>query len=409
MCGIGFSLITRNALNRDGYTRNYIDGMKELLSRRGPDDTEILNVIAEHYNLSFVASVLHIQGDSVAKQPFVDIDGNILLWNGEIFSGLSTEDSLDILSDTVHISLMMRNCLNGMTFPVDDSLSDASKAISLLFSPLCGPFAFIYYYKKADALFYGRDRFGRRSLLQSIFHNLDGDGQPIFSVCSVGVNDMMSQPTIGDEEESGSPGWAEVPVTGIFALQLNKTTGFCQESSNDLSISIPVPVLIPWDLSTVRLGRFGSSSHSLHSQLTSSSIPSAEKLFNALLLAVQCRVRALRAPARRSLTSPEVVSEGDECRIGVLFSGGIDSVVLAAFLHLSLDSESRYEEPIDLINVTFEGPIPVDDDLVLKSNTSRLGEDKAPDRMAAILALSELQVGRILTLVYKPFVSFLTS
>ena len=40
------------------------------------------------------------------------------------------------------------------------------------------------------------------------------------------------------------------------------------------------------------------------------------------------------------------------CRVGVLFSGGIDSVVLAALLHLCMDDA---QEPIDLINVAFTG------------------------------------------------------
>ena len=39
------------------------------------------------------------------------------------------------------------------------------------------------------------------------------------------------------------------------------------------------------------------------------------------------------------------------CKVGILFSGGIDSVLLAALLHEILPMD----EPIDLLNVTFDG------------------------------------------------------
>ena len=34
-------------------------------------------------------NVLHLRGDDIAKQPIQDDDGNILTWNGEIFSGMN--------------------------------------------------------------------------------------------------------------------------------------------------------------------------------------------------------------------------------------------------------------------------------------------------------------------------------
>ena len=87
--------------------------------------------------------------------------------------------------------------------------------------------------------------------------------------------------------------------------------------------------------------------------------------------------------------------------VGVLFSGGIDSVLLAALLHRVLSS---YEDEklsscellpgrdtsalaIDLINVTFDKPQTLNGD-----QSSLGGGTVSPDRAASVAALSELQV-----------------
>jgi hypothetical protein len=62
--------------------------IRQLLASRGPNcfrETTVNNALWE---LHFAASVLWLQGKEAAHQPVVDSDGNILLWNGDIFSGL---------------------------------------------------------------------------------------------------------------------------------------------------------------------------------------------------------------------------------------------------------------------------------------------------------------------------------
>lgn len=48
--------------------------------------------------MRFHASVLHMRGDVVTSQPFVSKDGDVLLWNGEIFDGLEVRPGLSCLS-----------------------------------------------------------------------------------------------------------------------------------------------------------------------------------------------------------------------------------------------------------------------------------------------------------------------
>ena len=42
------------------------------------------------------ASVLHLRGDNLSKQPLQDNKGNILAWNGEIFSGLKVRNFIQL-------------------------------------------------------------------------------------------------------------------------------------------------------------------------------------------------------------------------------------------------------------------------------------------------------------------------
>jgi hypothetical protein len=67
--------------------------------------------------------------------------------------------------------------------------------------------------------------------------------------------------------------------------------------------------------------------------------------------------------------------------VGVLFSGGIDSVVLAAVLHLAL--EPYPELPIELINVTFEPPVQTADASPGGSDTSILPESTLCDEASS--------------------------
>ena len=44
--------------------------------------------VNEDLVLLLIGSTLHIRGSSVTEQPLKDSNGNVLLWNGEIFAGI---------------------------------------------------------------------------------------------------------------------------------------------------------------------------------------------------------------------------------------------------------------------------------------------------------------------------------
>lgn len=95
--------------------------------------------------------VLHLRGQKVI-QPKED-DGNLLLFNGEIFGG-EYYDQLDGGNDTGFLSNALSN-------------AQSQEEILHIISCIHGPFAFIYWKKSLQRLYYGRDVLGRRSLLRS--------------------------------------------------------------------------------------------------------------------------------------------------------------------------------------------------------------------------------------------------
>lgn len=60
------------------------------LCNRGPDgnSTETID-LSDNESALFMGHVLHLRGDKMADQPAKDSEGNLLLWNGEIFSGIN--------------------------------------------------------------------------------------------------------------------------------------------------------------------------------------------------------------------------------------------------------------------------------------------------------------------------------
>jgi len=130
--------------------------------------------------------------------------------------------------------------------------------------------------------------------------------------------------------------WDEITVEGIFVV--------------DLSLPIYKVSCIPWPLGRLRLGRGPACITDNFTSLDDMELSS--QFLDILRRAVMRRCNVLKRRSACSLHSSSVYSEDVQscCSIGVLFSGGIDSVLLAAVLHQCLDEG----ESIDLINVTFD-------------------------------------------------------
>ncbi|CAM2719075.1 unnamed protein product, partial [Rotaria socialis] len=282
------------------------------LNARGPDFQTQHGPISLTSNLyvTFAVSVLALRGYKQQQQPFIDEDGNILLLNGEIYEGalqISADDN-----DGVVLSQHLKRCSTDID-------------ICNLISALEGCFAFIYFQKKTNSLYYGRDRLGRRSLLYSTETDPPSNIKMILS--SVQLNNLS--------------------YTELDSNILHKLTVI--EADHTFKIDF-----IPYvNRSIDRIVR--DPPDTLLNELESNSeFQTVSKIFlNQLQNAVQRRVINIPSLCRQCKQfADSILRPLDGCqhaKLAILFSGGIDSTVLAALV----DRVLPINEPIDLLNVAF--------------------------------------------------------
>ncbi|KAF4662557.1 Asparagine synthetase domain-containing protein 1 [Perkinsus chesapeaki] len=282
MCGICFTIngaadassIPASFTFEDHSAAQRLPPIEELLRCRGPDDFGTYETHFGDLTLKFSAAVLHMRGDAGAVHQPCESEEYVFLWNGELFNDECFVESGK--SDTLEVFRRLRGC----------------EDVPAVLDGLKGPFAFVFFDRGKGELWFGRDRFGRRSLL---FTNDPARG---LSVCSVGSTSAECQV-------------AEVPAKGtIYRLDLGS-----------LKIrEIPYPSGVCY-----RQESFWSSEVN--------GTGTAEEFLAILRRAVSRRVRMLDHPGP----------------IGVLFSGGVDSTALAA---LALEESSRN---VDLLTASVDG------------------------------------------------------
>ncbi|XP_062045047.1 asparagine synthetase domain-containing protein 1 isoform X2 [Lepus europaeus] len=356
MCGICCSV----SFSVEHCRKDLKEDLLYNLKRRGPDSSKQLFKCDMNYQCVFSGHVLHLRGVLTA-QPVEDERGNVFLWNGEVFSGIKVEE-------TENDTQIMFNYLSSCKSESD---------IMSLFSDVQGPWSFIYYQASSHSLWFGRDFFGRRSLLWH-FNTLDKS----FCLSSVGPQ------TSGVANQ-----WQEVPASGIFRIDLQSAamakhvrlqlypwecisrenaTEECDKSLAHASAALPTFVSVVANEAKLHLGTpisplnmtLPQAPLATHCSSISSIPPSretlqvsltdghmkevVEKFIDVLSVAVKRRVLCLQ---RDENPVPNgVLKTGDrKANVAILFSGGIDSMVIATLA----DRHIPLGEPIDLLNVAF--------------------------------------------------------
>ena len=172
--------------------------LKQRLCRRGPDhlgelDTQT-NTEKGTVSLSFTSAVLALRGGHLAVQPLVDSrTGSILCWNGEAWNiGHGLVEGND--GETVFDLLTSRTS----SLSAFDSVNSVLETIQ----SISGPFAFVYFDKVHELLYFGRDCLGRRSLLLNV----------------ESINTIVQFSSIAGTI-CGS--WREVEADGIYVLAIS--------------------------------------------------------------------------------------------------------------------------------------------------------------------------------------------
>lgn len=161
--------------------------LRTRLVNRGPDHLGQYDLPADSsrdWSLGFTSTVLALRGSALVEQPLVNEAGeHVLCWNGEAWRiggrAVSRNDGAEVLE--------------GLT--TKDDAGEFLRSIQ-------GPFAFVFFSKSRNRLYFGRDRLGRRSLLMR--HTADS-----FKLSSVA-------------EESGE-GWQEVEADGFYSIDVLST------------------------------------------------------------------------------------------------------------------------------------------------------------------------------------------
>ncbi|CAL1289271.1 unnamed protein product, partial [Larinioides sclopetarius] len=250
--------------------------------------------------------------------------------------------------------------------------TESSDVLSTIES-IKGPFAFAFY-QSNGLLWFGRDVFGRRSLLWRV------DSAGLY-LCS--VSDASNE-------------WKEVSARGIYCLDLKQTSleksfiiylypwsstpsGSClsqnlvEEASTHVKLtvksekSIKNPIFailnksLPSDelLKVFKFSEEISNSKSMNSDYIFKILLELSEMNEPLLEfeevlsnAVRKRVQNHQHICKKCYTSVNGIQQDwtcDHTSVGVLFSGGLDSIVIACLA----DRHLKDHEPIDLLNVAF--------------------------------------------------------
>ncbi len=295
------------------------------------------------------ASVLWLRGPRLTPQPLVgDDSGHALLWNGDVFAYERAEDappsafSLEV-SDTQEL------------FGVLEKVDDAE--VPHVLSCLRGPHALIYIRPERAKLWFCRDRLGRHSLLvdaaRTTISSVGLAGSDFVEVPALGV---FEQSFVGEESTLVLHPWSEVDVdikdVSVFGCEVSRqrlgavsvVPKAYVDTEVELESWVTRAVEEVWPVHKV-FDAFMQSEYGYRD---------AEMLLELLREAVGTRLQ--RQPGYCKACMQQELHQGrngEKClhaKVGILFSGGLDSTVLAALA----DDVMEEGEPIDLVNVAFE-------------------------------------------------------
>lgn len=294
--------------------------------------------------VTLTASVLSLRGQGITSQPIVSPNGSLqLAFNGQIYSintaGPSSEDEQLYRARRTAAQEIANGCNDGVVLMkwLDEVISllqyrepSRSRVIShalhiiLDGSSIEAEWAFTLIDKETGFIYFGRDQIGRRSLLMA-----SPSEQTPLLLASTASRDALDAGLTFEEVDCGSL-WSwdiEQPDVRPFAVS-SWSQGRCILRELDPGIE---------------------QTNARFQEPTSEDRQDGLRQTHAALLAsVSARVNLIQG----ATASEQRQQAGSQPTVAILFSGGLDSTLLAYYAHLCLPEG----QPIDLINVAFENP-----------------------------------------------------
>jgi len=336
MCGIAFALVADD----DEAEHRVVARFEDNVRRRGRDAFSATRLIpgsgdgTHRRRLVFLSSLLQMQGVEARRAMLRDGD-RVLLYNGEVYDGLPVGANDD------------RNDGEALF----EALVSSGSSVASVMSGIRGPWAFVYYDGgdgDGGVLWWGRDVFGRKSLMVVGEEEEEESGRsaPSFALASVADGQGCTEVV---------PGLYRVGLADLVRDGLDAVVRVGWESEM-------LVALAEYERGSEGSGRGHDRDHDCDRDRDS------EELLELLSDAV----------ARRCATGSYVpgllaATAGRDARFMVLFSGGVDSTLIAALVHKALPAR----EPIELCSICFASGVS--------------GEASSPDRIGALDAYVELK------------------
>ena len=394
MCGIFLTILRKQSVifSDANYQTNFqqiSNGVrKSKVKNRGPDafHHKWVELVTGIHSV-WCGCTLHFRG-SLTRQPLQNRSGNLLLWNGEIFGGLP------VLPEENDGSVLLNKL----------SYSDSVHNVTSVVQQIQGPYSLIFWHKHQKMLWLCQDYFGRRSLLVSV-NSVTGQFQ-FSSTVVPGDTEWNELPVKGLYcLQFGSDGQHNMTVypwmwrtNGIFIESEVKSacgvTDVDKLNSIFRGINIQIgdhifPPFSPFNTSNPEEGEIiklpkclPESGNIFLNELSENPLLDIASQFTDILLqSVRTRIECQstlcgnciqeRISCDEEVKDPELSSGNSQnvtdcdrtggtlnfptepcghARVAVLYSGGIDSLVIASLADKCVPAG----EPIDLINVAFE-------------------------------------------------------
>lgn len=308
----------------------------------------------------------------------MDVRGNVLAFSGELFEGpfLRRRGARDgSESDTAAL-------LEGFEAIFDDAADsgeDARDAFIAFVSRLRGPWSLVYRHEASNRLWFGRDVFGRRSLLLK---------KP--SVSDPRVILSSRAPSFAASSDFSRSDWEEIEP-GLYSVDFNDAKEGFKMRRHEWNDPLAETVFrFERERAFVRPD---AERVDIEKPVVSRETPPENRTHNTEnLVAIDGFIAALEAAVERrvALSANDVSRDGSEKKtfektlesmkrtqavaveapasLGILFSGGVDSMLLAALAHRHVP----LDQPIDLLTVCFN-------------------QGKSPDRESALDGVAELE------------------
>uniref|UniRef100_A0A5K4F1P8 Asparagine synthetase domain-containing protein n=1 Tax=Schistosoma mansoni TaxID=6183 RepID=A0A5K4F1P8_SCHMA len=314
--------------------------------------------------------------------------GDILFCSGQIRSSSDITLAKSFESENISIGQVLLDAF---------SKENNVNAVVNLVNSLIGSFVLIFVSIELGRVYFTRDQFGHHSLVARRVSGLPNELFCIDSVSNIVIPIQSSLPEVSlDSLEKNAKDWFEIPACGIFVSKIVCDNGNVFLSDINLypwseQHLLLCPSNIPVKVDRVlHVNQNHCNSISANMCIPTTLKEVQQKFLDLLSAVIHDSVYFdLLCDTNYSFNVSNVMRENQSGSLfGLLFSGGLDSSVIAALL----DRFVPEDQSIDLINVAFQrrcAGVSVNNSDCLDKD-SLISAEEAPDRQTALKSYEEL-------------------